>query len=259
MTCPAGVQRITSKDLVINFQPAGYPFLDSTGACPEYGAEQNCVVTIVQTGVTANTWKLRVNGHQTAALAGDIDSADLQTALEALPNVEAGDLLVTGIATEAAGTHTITAAANLLNDFILYEVQEEDVEGEAVVSYVTFGSKQYDLTAEMSSFSYSGSMETVDATGINEESRTHLPTVTDMTWDAMLYEALQSWRHLLVEGVPGWVTVYEAGVGSGKRYFAFQALLTEASEDMNQFEKIEISLSGRRQGDYIIRPGSYQP
>ena len=256
---PAGTSRITSKDMVIVFQPAGLADLESVNALPVYGTDQNCVVTITQLGNNANTWKLRVNGHQTAALDGDITSTALQTALEALPNVASGDITVTGVASTGAGTHTLTAASDLLNEFILYEIQEEDVAGEAVLSYTSFGSKDYTLSAELSSFSFSEDQETTDATAISETARIHLPTVRDMTWEAMLYEALQTWRHLLVSGMAGWLTVYEQGIGSNKRYFAFEALFTNTSINAEQFEKIEIEMSGRRQGDWIIRPGSYQP
>ena len=256
---PAGTARITSKDLQVDFQPIGLADLESENALPVYGTDQNCVVTITQSGVTADTWKLRVNGYQTAALAGDIDSADLQTALEALPNVGSGDVTVAGVATEAAGTHTLTAASNLLNEFLLYEVQEEDVVGTAVLAYTSFGSKVYTISAEISSFSFSENQETVDATAISETARIHLPTVRDLNWDAMFYEARQTWRHLLQGGMAGYLTVYEQGAGSGKRYFAFETLLTDANVSAEQFEKIEIEVSGRRQGDWIIRPGSYQP
>jgi len=256
--CPPGVRRITSKDLLITLQPAGYPFLESSGACPVYGTDQNFVGTLVQSGVTLDTFKLRVNGYLTEALAGDVASDDLQLALEGLPNVATDDLGVTGVAVAGAGTHTITAAGALLNEFIIIEVVDAEEEDTAVFAYTTFGSKAYDLTAELSSFGYSGTMETVDATGINEEARVHLATVTDMTWDVMLYEAIQTWRHLVIEGLPCWLTVYEQGVGTGKRFFAFSALVTDVSPDMPQFEKVEISFSGRRQGAYIIPPGSYQ-
>jgi len=254
---PAGTDRITSKDLKVVFQPIGLADLESRNPLPVYGVDQNCVVEITQSGVNVDTWVLRVNGHPTAALDGDITSAALQTALEALPNVGAGDLTVTGVNTEGAGTHVITAAANLLNEFILFEIVDAAEPDTAVLEYVTFGSKDYIISAEISSFSYSENQETTDATAISETARIHLPTVRDMTWDAMFFDALQTWRHILQGGMAGFITVYEKGFGEGKRYFAFEALITDVNVNAEQFEKIEIEVSGRRQGDWIIRPGSY--
>lgn len=256
---PAGTQRITSKDLVMVFQPIGHADLESTNALPLYGTDQNCIATIHQAGVTGDTWKLRINGYITAALAGDITSTALQTAIELLPNVGTGDILVTGVSVAGAGTHVLTAAANLLNEFLWYTVEEEEVAGTAVLAYTQFGSKDYTISAEVSTFSFSENQETVDATAINETARIALPTVREMTWDAMFYEAKQSWRHLLKPGFAGYLTVYEQGIGAGKRYFAFETLLTDGNVNANQFEKIEIEVSGRRQGDWLIEPGSYQP
>src|SRR5690606_27385152 len=100
--------------------------------------------------------------------------------------------------------------------------------------------------------------ETTDATAIAERSRIKLPTVRDMNFDCMIYEAKQTWRHLIKPGMAGYITVYLQGIGAGLPVYAFEALLSDVNQNAEQFEKIELEVSGTRQGDWIIQPGSYQ-
>lgn len=249
------VTRLTSANLHIEFQPARYPRIEA-GAYADYDTVQNHVVVLNLNGNTAGTFKLVVNGHKTAAITAgaSLASTAVQSALEDLPNVATGDLAVTG---SAGGPFTITAAQALLNEFLVIEVADDATASGVLLSVTSQGSKWYVLSAEVSSFSFADTQETVDVTGISETDRRHATTVRDATFDLTLYEALQDYRAILQSGVEGYLRVFEDGKATGKRYFAWEVLFTDSSSDFKAFEKIEISVSGRRQGAPIARVGSY--
>ncbi len=67
------------------------------------------VQTLAPTSVaTAGTFTLTYGGHTTAAIAYDASVADVQSALEALSNVSAGDITVGGTGLDSAGAMTFT-------------------------------------------------------------------------------------------------------------------------------------------------------
>ena len=251
------VTRLTSANLHIEFQPALFPHMpvSSPGAYAGYDTEQNHVTVLSLNGATTGTFKLAVNGHRTAAItaSGSLAASDIQTALEALPNVGASDLVVTG---DPGGDFTITAGGALENEFLIIEIVDDTTTPGVTQTITSQGSKWYRLDAEASSFSYTDTQETTDTTGISEKARRHSSTVADATFELNLYEANQDYRGILTKGVEGYLRVFEDGKVVGKRYFAWEVLLTEVSSDFQAFEKIEVNVSGRRQGVDIARVGS---
>lgn len=75
---------------------------------------ENEVQTISITGgtPTTGTFRLTLNGETTAALAYNATAADIQTALENLTGIEAGDVIISGT-NLAAGDITVQFAGNL--------------------------------------------------------------------------------------------------------------------------------------------------
>lgn len=248
------VTRLTSANLHIEFQPALYPRMRSA-AYAAYDTEMNHVTVLSLNGAASGTFKLAINGKKTAAItaSGSLASSAVQTAIEAV--VGAGNMTVTG---SAGGPFTLTAAATLLNEFLVIEIVDctgacIDVVSQAITSQ---GSKWYRLDAEARNFSFSGSQEATDVTGISESSRREQSTVSDATFDMGLYECKQSYRAILLEGVEGYLRVFPDGKLAGNPYFAWEVLLKDANESFEAFEKIEIDVSGRRQGAPIARIGS---
>jgi hypothetical protein len=252
------VTRLTTANLVIEFKPAKHPDFRATNyASYEDDATHVCVLAL--NGASAGTFKLAVNGRQTADItaSGTLASSVVQTALEALDNVAAGDLTVTG---SAGGAFTITAAQALLTEFLIIEVVDiATTGGTPTITVTTQGSQWYQVDAEASSFGTSGTQETTDVTGMSEKQRRHASTVQDATFELAIYESRQDYRHACVEGVEGYLRWFDDGKASGRPYEAWEILLTDASVSREAFEKIEIELSGRRQGAPIARPGSIWP
>lgn len=249
------VTRITSANMVVEFQPALHP-LYRAGSYAGYDEEQNHVVVLALNGAASGTFRLVVNGYRTAPITASatLAATAVQSALEALPNVGTGDLTVTG---SAGGAFTITAAAALENEFLIIDVVDKTGAASAVsISVTSQGSKWYRLDAEMSGLSYSSTIDTVDVTGMSEKARRHSSTVSDATFDLTLYEALREYRFMLVAGVEGYLRVFEDGKEINKRYFAWQTMFSDDATDFKAFDKVEISISGRRQGVDIAPVGS---
>lgn len=86
----------------------------STGLFEPYAAVTNEVQTATITGgPTGGTFTLTFNGQTTAAIAYNATAAQVQAALEALSNVNPGDITVTG---NAGGPYTLTFGGQYLGD-----------------------------------------------------------------------------------------------------------------------------------------------
>lgn len=250
------VTRLTSRNLKIEFKPVLHPDFRS-GAYASYETPMNHVTVISTNGATSGTFKLSVNGHRTGAITVSASLptvAGLQTILDAV--TPAGSLVVSGT---PGSVYTLTAALTYLNQFQIIEIVEDaTVGGTGVTQAITTqGSDFIDISSPLNSFSYSDSQESVDVTGISEQHRRHASTVDDATWEMSIYEALQSYRMALSPGIEGFIRVFEDGKLTGHRYFVWEVMLTDIKPSFKAFDKVELAVSGRRQGASIVRVGSY--
>jgi hypothetical protein len=86
----------------------------TSGLYEPYAAVTNEVQTVTITGgPTGGTFTLTYSGQTTAAIAYNATAAAVQTALEALSNVNPGDMAVTG---NAGGPYTVTFGGQYLGD-----------------------------------------------------------------------------------------------------------------------------------------------
>lgn len=86
----------------------------TTGLFEPYAALTNEVQTATITGgPTGGTFTLTFSGQTTAAIAYNATAAAVQTALEALSNINPGDVTVTG---NAGGPYTLTFGGQYLGD-----------------------------------------------------------------------------------------------------------------------------------------------
>lgn len=112
---------------------------DGTGADPLPKAESVAggVVTdagtdevqkVTEANASGGTFILTFDGKATAAIASDATAAQVQTALEALANIDSGDVTVAG---EAGGPYTITFAGQYADENVpSLEVDGAELEGE---------------------------------------------------------------------------------------------------------------------------------
>ncbi|MCJ7673973.1 MAG: flagellar filament capping protein FliD [Sedimentisphaerales bacterium] len=90
----------------------------------------------ITTGATAGTFTLTYDGHTTAAIAYDATTAQIQAALEALPNVSTGEISVGGASlTVNNGTMTFTFS-NALGDVSLISINPSGLTPSVNLNYI---------------------------------------------------------------------------------------------------------------------------
>lgn len=234
--------RITSKDIVIEFQ-AG-----------EGSADAIHVETwSFATGISAGTYKIRANGKITAAITFSATIATHLTAINAALDavLGAGKVVATGASNALI---TLTGSANLW-----YTLKQETValtgnstsNPDITEIVTTQGSLLTRISTEISKFSYQVKTNTVDVTGISESDATEIPVKNEMTFTMSIFEANQAWPFLF-EGQTGTFYVYDQGKVTGKKYCAFRGVIDGISKDYPDHEKVDLQISGKRQGSMTI-------
>lgn len=211
--------------------------------------------------LTGGTFRLRVNGEETANITYNSTIATLLTninnALDALDVLGAGDIVATGTLVTAV---TLTAIADGF-----YKIELSDIAGltgnstnnpNLTTTITTQGSDWFTLSAELSSFGWEESVETVDVTAISEYARTEIPVASTATISATMYKADTSWKHAVYAGAWGIIQVYPQGKFDGEEYFSGRILIESVSEDYPDHEVVERDISGMRQGEWIVPPQS---
>lgn len=249
MSVTNALQRLTSKDLYIEWLPGG--------------TEQPHIQHLYfQADVDGGTFRLRVNGEQT----GDItmtgtaatDVAAIQTALDALDALADDEIVVSG---SAITDITLTGSENKW--YTIYIENITSLTGNAssdanLTTRVTQqGAVTVPITAEARSFSWEHNLETVSVRAISEYAEVELPVGDNVSWDISLFKVKGlEWANQVLAGQSGLMTVYATGKFVGDEYWQMQALITKGGEDFGDHETIENAISGVRQGDFTIPTGS---
>jgi hypothetical protein len=219
--------------------------------------------------VSSGTFKLAVNGNVTAAITFSATEATLITAvnaaLDALPNLAAGDLVLSGAdITDMILTATATTA---LLKFFLVEVYDDSLvqavpnsNPHVTTEVTTQGSGWVRLSDDISAVDWELSVETVDVTAISEYNRTEVPVADSVSGTASFYKnkanaALEQFALFLTpEKAWGILRIYPEGKVLGKEVITLRALVENFSESYPDHEKVEQELSFQRQGAWITRP-----
>lgn len=248
--------RITSKDVYIEFLPLSLT------------VETHIQHLYFDAAVNGGTFKLWVNGETTAAITMTgtalTDVASINTALDALPNLAAGDIVASG----AAITDITLTATGKGDYFFVILIKEEALtqtvpnSNEKVVTEVTTqGSDWVRLSADASAVDWSNEVETVDVTAISEYDRVEIPVAEAVSGTLSLYKVkadatvIQS-QLACKSSNWGWLKIYPEGKIIGKEVISFRALIDGFSEDYPDHEKVEQEISFMRQGAWINEPSS---
>lgn len=239
--------RLTSKDLFIQFLPHGV-------------ANIHVQHLYFQADIDGGTFKLRVNGEETTdiTMTGVVatDLIAINAALDALPNLTAGDIVATG--TDIIDI-TLTA---IVNFWYTIQVSDDQLTGNTSADpnlqtkVTTQGSILITLSGEASQFSWEATIETTDVTPISQMERHEIPVASAANWDLSLYKANQIWAIQIYEGQWGYLYLYPEGKFVGKELYAMQALFDKVSESYPDHDSVEVEVSGSRQGAWIIPPHS---
>lgn len=235
-------KRITSKDLVIEAVPNGV-------------VQTHIYRLFFETGVTGGTFKLRVNGKETANITFSSTIATLltniNTALDAV-TPSAGMLVATGTSPSEI---TITSAA--AGNFRI-EIAEQALTGSSLSStpltdyVVQRGGAVVRISTDVSSFDYDATSESIDVTAISEEAAKMIPVKRMMSFTINIFDAQQDWLVFFREGDFVRFNVYPTGKVAGQRWFSFIGLLNSFSKSYPDHEKVEIEMSGDRVGEMLV-------
>jgi hypothetical protein len=235
--------RITSEDIVIEYLPCG--------------AENAHVQQLrFQADVAGGTFKLWVNGNITAAITFSATIATLLTninnALDALPNLGAGEIEATGTLVTNV---TLTAADPAWYTILIYEdalTGNTSSDPNLTTDVTTQGSKLYRISGELSSFNYENSADLVSMTGLSDKYERQKAVLRKMTFSANVYKTDADFVFSIFETAQGIIYVYDTGKVPGRTYFAFWALFDKVSYDYPDHDKVEGEFSGVRNGDMVV-------
>jgi len=253
--------RITSEKLLLQWQPGS--LVNAT----------HIQDLIFDSAVDGGTFKLWVNGEITAAITMSATPATLITninaALDALANLTAGDIVASGTVITQI-TLTATGAGALLTFFRILIIEGAETTLTQTVTndniklqtqVTTQGSALVTLSSQAQSFEWTLTAETVDVTPLSQRDRIDLPVAEALECTVSLYkqEALaagEEWVYSIYDGANGVMIVYPEGKIVGKEVFSFIMLVSTDGEKFPDHEVVDVEISGKRQGDFIILPTS---
>lgn len=182
---------------------AKLPDLDDASDSLTLGVDE--VQTVTLTDATGGTFTLTYSGQTTSAIAYDAAAATVQTALEALSNIESGDVAVTG---SAGGPYTATFGGNLGNqDVAAMTASGASLTGEGAaiaVAETTKGARWFELPEITADVSIKFAEDAEDITPVYELWRTS-DVVTKRGVDTIGFEfnrrSIKALKQMLEAGV----------------------------------------------------------
>ncbi len=236
--------RITSEEILIQYLPCGV-------------AADHVQELRFNSTVTGGTFKLWVNGEITASITFSATIATLlsniNTALDNLSNLGAGDITATGtLVTDV----TLTADAGL-GWFTILVITDAltgntTTDPNVTTDITTQGSKLYTISGELSSFNYETMSDLVSMTGMSDKEERQKAVLSKMTFACNVYKSNADWVHSIYNGAQGILYIYDQGKVPGRKVFAFWALFDKSSYDYPDHDKVEGELSGVRNGPMVI-------
>lgn len=243
--------RITSENILVRWLPESLVEATHVQGIP------------MDAGVSGGTFKLWVNGEETAAIAWAIIATlltNINAALDALPNLTAGDIVATGADQENL-VLTASGAGNKYFRILLVDGFDTTLTGGTVpkmtTTVTTQGAAWVSLTAQAMSFDFDEEAELIDVTAINEIARTDLGVASTASFTISLFKvqaatAGEEWIHSLRPRNNGLIWVFPEGLVIGKENYQFQALIENGGESYPDHEKVETEITGMRQGAFLI-------
>lgn len=246
------VVRLTSDKIVIEFRP---------GKSPPGTLDSHVQKLLFDASVTGGTYKLWLNGVATSAITWTTN-VSMVTAIENAVNLATGNVCTVTKISNYEFELDFTSGGTR---WFRIEIHDQNsLTGGAAYTYpITWGVSAFDpalpyysLQSAASSFSYTDIAETVDVTGINAMNGSLLKVKGTMDFEISLYDAREEWVYALFQGQEGLLTVWEQGKVSGGTYFGFYCLIGQVNKTYPDHNKLELSITGTRQGDMVYHFGT---
>lgn len=237
--------RVVSKDVVIEFRPGEHkPGTNAT----------HVQRLIFDTTVTSGTYRLWINGVSTGAITfttgANTHRDAIDTAVEAVLGAAS---VVTAKISDYEFTITLAAA----NVFVRFDIADDSLTGGKVVTRLTTaGGQTYVLEGSIKDVSIEETTDTTDTTPIGHYDSRDEATRRSATVSLNIYEATEAWTYALFGGNRGLLTIWETGKVSGGKMVGMYVLLTDYSLTIPDHDKLEIALTGVKQGAYVYPIGT---
>ena len=229
------------------------------------------------TGVTSGNYKLSVEvdgvAEDTANIAYNAGAGAVATALNGITGVPSGTFSVTGSATNGYRITTDTAQDWVIginqpnNGSISGFYHQRGAAPSAVdpnetrVVIEQQGSSAVNLSADVMSMKFGTKVKTTETAGLSELEDYPVTVGTSGTFSLSMYgTVVGDWIiPLSTEGLEGTVYWFPRGYVVGRTYSAMNVVLDGFDEDLPFHEKVEISISGTRQGRMLAPKGTIIP
>lgn len=237
--CVTGTRKL-SENLVIEYEPCGS--LTDEHVVQLYFQSNGSAIT--------GTFVLWVDGVMTAPITYSDTVLTLQTAISAALTA-AG---ITSVTAAVNGSRVeLTAAAVGYHQIKVLYANTLVNAAKAWAEVITQGSQVYTLSAALTAFNWEKTRDVVDQTPLNQRARVEVASKEDMTFELTLFDTSYDLYRMLLDGDQnGQFTVYDWGKVDGGKYFAFMGLIDSVGKDYPDGEKLEVTVSGVRQGEFII-------
>ena len=224
--------------------------------------------------IPTGTFNLSVDGVLSAniTIASTLSNATITTALNGITGVPSSEFTVNGnvangfrIRGSTARRWNIGISFNNTNTFSITGVYTDrgliptDITpGDVYVNVVQQGSKLIRLTADLMSMKFGQKVKTTETAGIGELEDFPSVVGSSGTFSLTMYgTVVGDWLiPMSSEGLSGVIYWYPQGKIVGNTYSSFRALLDGFDEDLPFHEKIEVSISGTRQGKLLAPRGT---
>jgi hypothetical protein len=235
--------RITSQNLVMEYTP-----------CGDAAVMHEVELEFVQHGSDplAGAFVLWVDGHLTAPITYNATVATLATSVGA-----AIDAVLPATFTVAAVGGKVNIVADAVGYHRILGLLGTLVADKINVVVLAQGTQTVSITSQASSFSWEDTIDTTDATALNQFDAVNIPVKGSMTFEISLFRANLDWDYFFHSAAEGQFTIYEEGKVTGKKYFAFNALLDSDGGNAPDHDKMERTISGSRQGSMVVPFNSY--
>ena len=269
----SGVFTVTSSNPFVRITTATNDFIRVEIVPVDLGKPTTYNLNI--NGTPTGNFKMSVNGIETSniSLSGSAPtSSDVASALNGLSSVPGTEFIVTGSVDDGfvikgskairwvfGINHVSTATLSINgvytdNGLLTSEITTSDAD----VIVPQQGSKRISLTADLMSMKFGQKIKTTETAGLGELEDYPIHVGSSGTFSLSMYgTVVGKWLiPMSTEGLSGTLYWYPQGKAIGKTYSAMRAILDGFDEDLPFHEKIEVTITGTRQGALVAPRGT---
>jgi len=118
------------------------------------------------------------------------------------------------------------------------------------------GTQTYIITPRLMSYSTNESVGLADITPLSQQQTEQVVVSSDMSFDLTMFDAGEVFALSFEAGTIGILGIWKEGKAVGSRYTVLEVIIESNDLDAPNKEKLEVSISGTRNGPYFVSPNS---